>query len=446
MNRYQRQLLDLLKTEPSIASMISIGASPVYRQGLIFMRLIPRKERKSIIELTQEFGEKTKGIPGLNVYLKNIPLIDLNIGSQVRGSYQYLLQSLDTKELYQTAEALIEKMKHDPNFQGVSSDLEIKTPQITLDIQRDQASALGITAQNFEEALFLSFSGNRVSRIETPIDQYDVIVELLRDLQRNPSSLNSIYVRSNTTNQFIPLNAVATWKEGIGPASVNHFAQFPAVTITFNLAPGVALSDALKSLRAHAKASFNSKVSGDVKGAAETFEESMSSISFLILVTIFAIYIVLGILYESFIHPITILSTLPPAILGGLVTLYLFGMPLSLYAYLGIILLIGIVKKNAIMIVDFALENIRSKGESAEQSIFDACLIRFRPIMMTTVAAIMGALPIALGVGASSEARRPLGFVIIGGMLISQLITLFLTPVIYLYLERMREHFASNKP
>ncbi|WP_068467969.1 efflux RND transporter permease subunit [Candidatus Protochlamydia phocaeensis] len=444
MNAYQQQVIRLLRQEPFIESLMSISASPVYRQGLIFIRLIPRNQRSPVGQIIQQLNKKLNSIPGVNVYLKNIPLIDLSIGSQARAAYQYLMQSLDQDELYRGADALLQKMRQDPLFQGVSTDLEIKTPQQTLVIDRDQASALGIDAANFEQTLSLGFSGNRISRIQTPLDQYDVILELDRNFQRNPSSLNFIYLRSSTTNQLVPLKAVASLKESVGPASINHFAQFPAVTISFNLAPNIPLSQGLQHLREMAAATFSDKVTGDVKGTAETFEESIRSVGFLIIITILSIYIILGILYESFIHPLTILSTLPPAIVGALLTLFFTGQPLSLYAYLGIILLIGIVKKNGIMIVDFALDNIRQKGESAEKSIFDASLVRFRPIMMTTIAAIMGAIPIAMGIGAGADSRRPLGYVIIGGMLISQLITLFLTPVIYLYLEQLREKFSSK--
>ena len=443
---YQQKLIGIVQKNPAVDSIISISGSPEYRQGLLFLKLVPRAQRKSITDLIKEFNTTLNVVPGVNVYLKNVPLIDLNIGPQVRGNYQFLIQSLNAESLYKSASILIEKMRNDPVFQGISTDMEIKTPQITLNIDREQASALGIDASNIEQNLTLSFSGNRISRIQTPIDQYDVILELNRDLQRTPASLNDIYLRSTTTNQLVPLSAVTKQVEGLGPASVNHFAQFPAVTITFNINPDIPLSDALQRLREIAQASFTPDVSGSVKGAAETFEESIRSLGFLVILTIFIIYIVLGILYESFIHPITILSTLPPAIVGGLLTLYITGRPLSLYAYLGIILLIGIVKKNGIMIVDFALDNVRTKGESAEKSIYDSCLVRFRPIMMTTFAAIVGAIPIALGIGEGAESRRPLGLVIIGGMMVSQLITLFLTPVIYLYMERWRESFAKKQP
>lgn len=487
MGRYQKQVIEVLKKEPAVASIISISSNPQYRQGIVFFGLINRSLRKPIKDLIQDYNQKLKMIPGVNVFLRSVPLIDLNIGTQVRGDYQYLIQSLDTNALYIGSQKLIEKMRKDPTFQGISTDLEIKTPQTNLDINRDLASTLGINAQTLEQALLLGYSGNRISRIQTPVDQYDVILELNRDLQRDSDSLDLLYlpsnigVQSNTgtvsaqsvasfqnssytsvtgnqyvsnnqiatsnqlvTNQLVPLNAVASWSQGVGPASVNHFAQFPAVTITFNIAPDIPLSKGLERLRVLAKESFPPLVRGNVKGAAQIFEESIKNLGFLLLITIFVIYIVLGMLYESFVHPLTILSTLPPAIVGALITLWLFDMPLSLYAYLGIILLIGIVKKNGIMMVDFALDNIRTKGESAEKSIYDACVVRFRPIMMTTIAAIMGAFPIALGLGAGAESRRPLGFVIIGGMLVSQLITLFLTPVIYLYFERLRERYVKK--
>lgn len=445
MKIYQQQVINVLRQEPSIQSLVSNSATPQYRQGIVFIQMIPRSQRKSIAEITLELNKKLANIPGINVFLKNVPLIDLNVGPQVRGAYQYLIQSLDPDELYRSATQLIEKMRDDPMFQGISTDLEIKTPQLNLELQRDVASTLGVDAQNFESALLYGFSGNRISRIQTPIDQYDVILEINRNLQRNPLSLDFMYLRSSTTQQLVPLSAIATWKEGVGPASINHFAQFPAVTITFNLSPGIALSEGLSRLDELAHSVFSPQVTGSVKGAAEAFKETMNSVGVLFLITLFTIYIVLGILYESYIHPLTILSTLPPAIVGGLLALFLTGRPLSLYAYLGLVLLIGIVKKNGIMMVDFALDNIRTKGESAESSIVEACLVRFRPIMMTTLTAIVGAFPIAFGIGAGAESRRPLGYVIIGGLLISQLVTLFLTPVIYLYFEELRERFTRKQ-
>lgn len=442
MLEYQQKVIEVLRKDPGIATFVSISAFPQYRQGINFLRLKPHKERKSSSEMIQALYQKVGMLPGVNTYFKNVPLIDLSIGAATKGPYQYTLQSLDTTALYQAGEQLLTKMRQDPMFQGITSDLEVRTPELNVDILRDQAYVLGVDAHEVESSLLLAYSGNRVSRIQTPIDQYDVILELEDKYQRDPLSLSLLYLRSNTSQELVPINAVASWKEGVGPASINHLAQFPAVTITFNVAPGIPLGTGLDRLRQLASEVFSPKVKGSIKGAAETFESAIKSSGFLLLLAVFAIYIVLGILYESFIHPLTILSTLPPAILGALLTLYFFGMPLSLYAYLGLILLIGIVKKNGIMMVDYALHNIQVKKESPKDSIFDACLVRFRPIMMTTMAAVMGAVPIALGVGSGAEARRPLGYVIIGGLLFSQLITLFLTPVIYLYLEKWNERFT----
>lgn len=445
MLEYQQNVINVLRAEPSIATFVSIAAYPQYRQGVNFLRLKPHNERKSASEIIQELYQKVGVLPGVNTYFKNVPLIDLSIGAATKGPYQYTLQSLDTEALYKAGEDLLNRMRNDPIFQGITSDLEIKTPQLNVNILRDQAYTLGVDVQEVESSLLLGYSGNRVSRIQTPIDQYDVILELERKYQRDPLTLQLLYLRSKKSNQLVPINALASWTESVGPASINHISQFPAVTITFNVAPGIPLGTGLERIRKHASEVFSPKVVGAVKGAAETFESAIKSSGFLLVLAVFAIYIILGILYESFIHPLTILSTLPPAILGALLTLYLFGMPLSLYAYLGLILLIGIVKKNGIMMVDYALDNIHTKHESPKDSIFDACLVRFRPIMMTTMAAVMGAIPIAMGFGSGAEARRPLGYVIIGGLLFSQLITLFLTPVIYLYLEKWNERFTFKK-
>ncbi len=434
---YQALVAHVIRQDPNVDALVSIGAYPQYRNGILFIRLKPHAERRSADQILQTLYTKLLGIPGINTYLKNVPLIDLSIGTQVGGNYQYTLQSVDSNVLYETAEKLIRKMQSLPGFQGVSSDLEMKNPQLSLDILRDQASSLGISAVDIEKALQLAYGGGCVTRIQTPIDQYDVILEVEPHFQESTSALSAIYLRSKTTGQFIPLSTVVHWEEGVGPASVNHIAQFPSVTISFNLEPGFPLGTALARLRQVAEEILPSHVIGQVKGAAETFEESMQNIFFLLLVAVFAIYVVLGILYESFIHPLTILSTLPPAILGALMTLAFFGLPLSLYAYLGIILLIGIVKKNGIMIVDYALENERIAHQTPREAIYHACLVRFRPIMMTTMTAIVGALPIALAFGSCAESRRSLGLVIMGGMLFSQLITLLMTPVIYLYLDKM---------
>lgn len=442
MIQYQQKVIQVFQADPSIDDFVSIAAYPQYRNGILFMKLKPRSERPTITQVIQGLYGKLLFIPGINTFLKNVPLIDLAVGTESKGSYQYTLQSMDSKSLYAATDKLMEKMQTLPGFQGVTSDMEIKMPQLNIEILRDRAATLGVSANNIEEALMLAYSGGRVSRIETAIDQYDVILELDPEFQKHITALSDIYVRSDISKQLVPLSAVAKWQEDIGPASINHVAQFPATTISFSLAPGIPLGPALDQLRKVAAETLPANVIGEVKGAAATFEESISGIYFLLIIAVIAIYIVLGVLYESFIHPLTILSTLPPATFGALITLYLFGFPLSLYAYLGIILLIGIVKKNGIIMVDYALENERHQHQNAKEAIYNACIVRFRPIMMTTVTAIMGAVPIALAIGSGAAARRPLGFVIIGGLLFSQLITLYVTPAIYIYLDRFHTLFT----
>jgi hydrophobic/amphiphilic exporter-1 (mainly G- bacteria), HAE1 family len=437
MMAYQNQVAAIIRGDPNVQSLVSIAAYPQY-----FLHLKPRHERASVQEIMQGIYAKLLFVPGINTFLKNVPLIDLSIGSQSKGSYQYTLQSMDKGALYDATEKLVQRMQEWPEFQAVTSDLEIRTPQLQIEVLRDQASSLGISADEIESALQLAYAGGAVSRIATERDQYDVILELQPEFRAHPAALASIYVRSQFNGRLVPLSAVARWKTVLGPSSINHVGQFPATTISFSLTSDVPLETALKHLNEAAKEVLPATVMGTVKGAAQTFEESMQSSAFLLLMAILAIYIVLGILYESFIHPLIILSTLPPATLGGLLTLKLLAFPLSLYAYLGLILLIGIVKKNGIMLVDYALEHERTLGQSPREAIYNACLVRFRPIMMTTWTAVMGALPIALAVGPGAESRKPLGWVIIGGLLFSQLITLFVTPAIYLYLGNLSRFFS----
>ena len=356
MFEYQKKFIDILQEDPNIDMIVSLASFTSTREGISFLKLKPQHERKSSSAVIQGLYPKSGQIAGLNTFFRNVPLIDLSIGPVSKGSYQYSLQALNSDDLYQSTEKLMQKMQADPIFQGISSDLEITTPQLNLDIQRDRAAALGIDAQDIQNTLLLAYSGNRVSRIETPLDQYDVILELKREYQNDPTALSSLYVRNKMGDQLVPLDAVAHWSEGLGPASINHISQFPAVTISFNVRPDVSLGTALERLNQLAKETLPPDVVGNIKGAAETFDSALKNALPLLLFTIIAIYIVLGILYESFIHPLTILSTLPPAILGGGAPLFLFNMSLSLYAYLGLILLIGIVKKNGIMIVDYALD------------------------------------------------------------------------------------------
>lgn len=446
MMDYQRQVVDIVNSNPNVNTIVSLAAFPQARNGIVFVRLKPRNERAPIAEVMHELSNKLMYIPGVNTYLKNVPLIDLSIGTQAKGSYQYTLQSVDSTLLYPIAERFIERMKNLPGFQGISSDLEIKNPQLNVEILRDQASRLGVSAGKIETALGLAYAGGRVSRIQTAIDQYDVILEVEPRFQQQAKTLSQIYVSSDEGHHLIPLNAVAHWKEEVGPTSINHISQFPSVTVSFNLAPGMPLGTALEELKKLSQEVLPVQVTGQVQGAAQTFQESIESANILLLIAVLAIYIVLGVLYESFIHPLTILSTLPPATFGALITLAYLGLPLSLYAYLGIILLIGIVKKNGIIMIDYALENQRTLHQTPREAIFNACLVRFRPIMMTTLTAIMGAIPIAIAAGTGAEARRPLGLVIIGGLLFSQLITLFVTPAIYLYLDKFNTKYTPTVP
>jgi len=436
---YQEKIMEIIKANPAIESSVAISSYSEYRKGQNLIRLKPFGERLPIGKVINDLKESLAKIPGIQVFMKNVPLIDLSTGQESRGDYQFAMQSIYADKVYSSAKKLIDRMKKDPLFQGVNTDLEIDSPQINVSILRDKASTLGITAAEIENAFMLSYSYNYVTRIETAIDQYQIILELLPDQQMNADTFNLLWMRSAISQKLVPMSAVAVWKEALGASSINHINQFPSATIDFNLAPGVSLEQGLRRLEELKQELVDPAVAVQSIGAAQTFEESISSAGYLLIISVFVIYIILGMLYESFVHPLTVLSTLPPATLGGLLVLLIFGLPLSMYAFLGIILLIGIVKKNGIMMIDFAIENIRIRGMNSREAILDACMVRFRPIMMTTVAAIFGALPIAIGFGANGAARRPLGLVIIGGLLLSQLITLFITPIIYLMMERVNE-------
>jgi HAE1 family hydrophobic/amphiphilic exporter-1 len=417
---------------------VGVGGSRMgINSGDLYIQLKPRNQRPPIGQVIQQLRREVASVAGVNVFLN--PVQNLNIGARPSKSlYQYTLQAGNLDDLFRFAPLVDAEIRKLPGLQDISSDLQIKSPQTILDIDRQKAATLGLTAEQIRATLYNSFGSRQVATIYTASNDYAVILELGPSYQENAEALTKTFVRS-TAGQLVPLGTVATVTQGAGPLTVNHQGQLPAVTISFNLVPGVALGDAISQIQEmEQRLVFPPTITAGFSGTAQVFQQSLRGQGWLLLATVVVIYIVLGILYESFIHPITILSGLPAAGVGALLTLWLFNLELSVIAIIGIIMLVGIVKKNAIMMIDFAIDAQRSLGESPERAIYRACILRFRPIMMTTMAAIMGTLPIALGLGAGAELRQPLGIVVVSGLLTSQLLTLFITPVIYLSLEDAR--------
>ena len=442
---HQKQVMAIVQADPAVgAFMSSCGARGFTgaNQGLVFMHLKPRNQREPIGTVMARLRGKVAGVAGMRVYFQNPPPIRLG-GRLTKSQYQLTLQSTDTKDLYEFAPKLEAEMRTLREVRDVTTDLLLKNPQVNLNIDRDKASALGISAEQIDDALYTAYGFRQVSTIYASNASYQVILEVDRRYQDDPTVLPLLYVRAKDGG-LVPLDTLVATKTGVGPLTVSHSGQLPSVTVSFDLSPGVSLGQAVAAVDQASRRVLPASMSTAFQGTAQAFEASQKGLGLLLVIAVLFIYVVLGVLYESFIHPLTILSALPFAGFGALLTLVLFGRDLSVIAFVGVILLVGLVKKNGIMMVDFAVAAQRNEGKDAFRAIHDACLVRFRPIMMTTMAALFGTLPIAMGFGAGAEARQPLGLAVVGGLLFSQMLTLFVTPVVYTYMDGFEGWFRRQ--
>ncbi|MDD5306124.1 MAG: efflux RND transporter permease subunit [Deltaproteobacteria bacterium] len=444
----QQAAAAIVQADPDVDHFMSSAGGGGGRGGAnaggMYLMLRDRPARKATTdEVIARLRPKLAQMPGMRVYMQNPPPISVG-GQSSKSQYQFTLQDPDIDELYRYAAVLLDKFRAMPELVDVTSDMQLKNPELDVRIDRDAASSLDLTATQIEGALLTAYGSLQVSTIFAPNNEYQVLLEVLPEYQLDPKALSFLYVRASS-GSLVPLAAVADMKERVGPLSINHFGQLPAVTVSFNLKPGVSIGDAVRDVEAVAHETLPPTVNASFQGTAQAFQSSLKGMLMLLVLAIVVIYMVLGVLYENFFHPVTILSALPFAGFGALLTLYVFGAELSIYAFVGIIMLVGLVKKNGIMMIDFAIEARREGGKSADEAIYEACMIRFRPIMMTTMAALIAATPIALGYGAGGESRRPLGLAVVGGLLFSQSLTLFVTPVFYVYMEKLAGVFHRRE-
>jgi len=455
MKQHQLAAMKVIAADSNVDGFVSAigasGSSSTLNNGRMFMRLKPLSERKlSADQIIQELRPKLAQVTGINVFLQNPPLIRVG-GQLTKALYQYSLQDTDVNELFHWAPILMNKMSQQPGFQDVTSDLQIASPQVNVEIDRDKAAALGVTPQQIENGLYDAFGERQSSTIYADVAEYWVVFEVEPQFQLDPDALARLYITSsfvgtNGMPKLIPLSTVARLTRSVGPTSISHVGQLPSVTISFNLAPGVSLGTAEDQVnKITTDLHMPATISGNYQGSAAVFQSSVKGLGLLLIASIFVIYIILGILYESFIHPLTILSGLPSAGFGALLTLMIFHLDLNIYGFVGLIMLVGIVKKNAILVIDFAIVAQREGGKNPRDAIYEGCLLRFRPIMMTTMSALMATLPIALGLGAGGESRRALGLTVVGGLLVSQCLTLYITPVVYLYLESFQQWLSRKR-